>query len=425
MAEETLSTTCCVVGGGPAGMMLGLLLARAGVPVVVLEKHKDFLRDFRGDTVHPSTLELMVELGLIDEFLKLPHERVDRLSAQIGEAHVAVADFSHLPTHCRFIALMPQWDFLSFLADRAKRYRGFDLRLQAEATDLIEEDGRVVGVRARTPRGDLAVRADLVVGCDGRHSTLRERAGLEVEDIGAPIDVLWFRLSRRADDTAETFGHIETGAMMVMLNRGAYWQCAYVIPKGGLAEIKQRGLPAFRDSVVLMSPFVRDRIGELGSWDDIKLLTVTIDRLRQWHRPGLLCIGDAAHAMSPVGGVGINLAIQDAVATANELAAPLKARAVTAAHLAAIQKRRTLPMRVIQFVQTQIQNRVLSRALASKERPTVPLAVKLLQRLPALRRLPARLVGIGIRPEHIGTPEAEPPAAPAETVQEKVRAYRP
>jgi 2-polyprenyl-6-methoxyphenol hydroxylase-like FAD-dependent oxidoreductase len=422
VAEETLSTTCCIVGGGPAGMMLGFLLARAGVPVVVLEKHKDFLRDFRGDTVHPSTLELMVELGLIDAFLALPHERVDRLSGQIGDAHVAIADFSHLPTHCRFIALMPQWDFLNFLAERGRCYRGFDLHLQAEATDLIEEDGRVVGVRARTPRGDLAIRADLVVGCDGRHSTVRERAGLEVEDIGAPIDVLWFRLSRRPDDTAETFGHIETGAMMVMINRGSYWQCAYVIPKGGLDGIRQRGLPAFRDSIVLMSPFVRDRIGEIASWDDVKLLTVTIDRLKQWHRPGLLCIGDAAHAMSPVGGVGINLAVQDAVAAANELAAPLKARAVTAAHLAAIQKRRTLPMRVIQFVQTQVQNRVLSRALASTGRPTVPLAVRLLQRVPALRRLPARLVGIGIRPEHIRTPEAEPPAPAAEAAPARARA---
>ena len=261
---------------------------------------------------------------------------------------------------------MPQWDFLNFLAERGKRYRGFDLRMQAEATELIEEGGRVVGVRARTPGGDLAIRADLVVGCDGRHSTVRERAGFEVEDIGAPIDVLWFRISRRPDDTAETFGHIETGAMMVMLNRGSYWQCAYVIPKGGLAEIKQRGLPAFRDSIVFMSPFVRDRIGEIASWDDVKLLTVAIDRLKQWHRPGLLCIGDAAHAMSPVGGVGINLAVQDAVATANALAEPLKARAVTEAHLAAIQKRRTLPMRVIQFIQTQIQNSVLSRALGEQ-----------------------------------------------------------
>jgi 2-polyprenyl-6-methoxyphenol hydroxylase-like FAD-dependent oxidoreductase len=406
MADMTLETSCCIAGGGPAGMMLGFLLARAGLPVVVLEKHADFLRDFRGDTVHPSTLELMVELGLIDDFLKLPHEKVDRLSAQIGEARVAIADFSHLPTHCRFVALMPQWDFLNFLAQRAKRYRGFDLRMQSEATDLIEMGGRVAGVRVQTPSGVLEVRADLIVGCDGRHSRVRELAGLTVENIGAPIDVLWFRLSRRHSDTTETFGHIEAGAMMVMLNRGDYWQCAYVIPKAGIDEVKQQGLAAFRDNVVAMSPFVQDRVSELKSWDDIKLLTVTIDRLRQWHRPGLICIGDAAHAMSPVGGIGINLAVQDAVAAANTLVAPLKAKAVTSAHLDEIQKRRSLPMRVIQFLQVQIQNNVLSPALASTRRPTVPFLIKLVRQFPVLQRLPARLIGVGVRPEHIRTPEA-------------------
>jgi 2-polyprenyl-6-methoxyphenol hydroxylase-like FAD-dependent oxidoreductase len=405
VANVALKTTCCIAGGGPAGMMLGFLLARAGVPVVVLEKHKDFLRDFRGDTVHPSTLELMVELGLIDDFLKLPHEEVDHLSAQIGDKQVTIADFSHLPTHCRFVALMPQWDFLNFLAERGKRYRDFDLRMQAEVTDLIEVDGRIAGVRVQTPSGVLEIAADLVVGCDGRHSIVRERAGLTVEHIGAAIDVLWFRLSRREADTAETFGHIETGAMMVMLNRGDYWQCAYVIPKGGIDTVQQRGLPAFRVSVAAMSPFVRDRTGELKSWDDIKLLTVAMDRLRQWHRPGLLCIGDAAHAMSPVGGVGINLAIQDAVAAANTLAAPLKSGAVTTAHLDTIQTRRSMPMRVIQWLQVQIQNNVLRHALASTTRPTVPVAIKLLQWVPILQRFPARLVGMGIRPEHIQTPE--------------------
>jgi len=410
VTSATLETTCCIVGGGPAGMMLAFLLARAGVRVVVLEKHKDFLRDFRGDTVHPSTLELMVELGLIDDFLKLPHEKVDHLSGQIGDAHVAIADFSHLPVHCRFIALMPQWDFLNFLAERGKGYPGFDLRMQAEATDLIEEDGRIAGVRARTPSGVLEIRSDLVVGCDGRHSTVRERAGLTVEDIGAPIDVLWFRVSRHGGDTTETFGHIEAGAMMVMLNRGDYWQCAYVIPKGGIEKVREQGLPAFRDKVVAMSPFLRDRIGEIAGWDDVKLLTVAVDRLRQWHRPGLLCIGDAAHAMSPVGGVGINLAIQDAVAAANALAARLAAGTVSAADLDAIQRRRSVPMRVIQWLQVQIQNNVLSRALASTERPGVPFPVKLLQWFPVLRRLPARLVGLGIRREHIRTPEAAPPA---------------
>jgi 2-polyprenyl-6-methoxyphenol hydroxylase-like FAD-dependent oxidoreductase len=301
---------------------------------------------------------------------------------------------------------MPQWDFLTFLAEHGRRYPGFDLRMEAEATELIEAGGRIVGVRAQTPQGPLEVRADLVVGCDGRHSLVRQRAGLEVEEIGAPIDVLWFRVSRRPDDSAETFGHMEAGSMMVMLNRGDYWQCAYVIPKGAIDEVHRRGLPAFLDSVVAMSPFLRDRIGEIASWDDVKLLTVAIDRLPRWHRPGLLCIGDAAHAMSPVGGVGINLAIQDAVATANALAEPLKQGAVREAQLEAIQERRVMPMRIIQWLQVQIQNRVLSRALAATERPKVPFIVKMLQWFPVLQRIPARLVGLGPRPEHIRTPQA-------------------
>ena len=405
MSLASIKTTCCIAGGGPAGMMLGFLLARAGVSVVVLEKHKDFLRDFRGDTVHPSTLELMHELGLLDEFLKLPHERVDHLSGQIGADRVAIADFSHLPTHCKFIALMPQWDFLNFLAGHGKRYPSFDLHMRTEATDLIEEGGRVVGLRATTPDGGLDIRADLVVGCDGRHSTVRERAALAVDDIGAPIDVLWFRMPRRDDDSAETFGHLEAGRMMVMLNRGDYWQCAYVIPKGGIDRVKEKGLPAFRESVVEMSPFLRDRADEIKSWDDVKLLTVAIDRLRRWHKPGLLCIGDAAHAMSPIGGVGINLAVQDAVAAANILAAPLRAGSVTEAHLEAVQRRRTLPMRVIQWVQVKIQDNVLAPTLATTKRPTAPFVIKVLNWFPVLRRFPAQLVGVGIRPEHVRTPE--------------------
>ncbi len=390
-------------------MMLGFLLARAGVQVTVLEKHADFLRDFRGDTIHPSTLELMHELGLLDEFLKVRHDRVDHLTGQVGDERVTIADFSHLPTQCKFVALMPQWDFLNFLAAQARHYPNFDLRMRTEAVGLIESDGVVAGLRARSPEGDIAIAADLVVGCDGRHSTVRVSAGFAVDNLGAPIDVLWFRLSRRAGDTVETFGHLEAGRMMVMLNRGDYWQCAYVIPKGGIDRVKEKGLPAFRDSVVAMSPFLRDRIGEIKSWDDIKLLTVAVDRLRTWHRPGLLCIGDAAHAMSPIGGVGINLAIQDAVAAANILAAPLKTGAVTRAHLAAVQQRRTLPMRAIQWLQVQIQNRVLSPVLAGQERPKLPFAVKLLNWLPVLRRIPARLIGLGIRPEHVRLPEQPAP----------------
>jgi 2-polyprenyl-6-methoxyphenol hydroxylase-like FAD-dependent oxidoreductase len=403
MAETPLKTTCVIAGGGPAGMMLGFLLARAGVAVTVLEKHADFLRDFRGDTVHPSTLELMYELGLLEEFLKLPHSEVTHLSGQIGADQITLADFTHLPTHCKFIALMPQWDFLNFLAKHGKRYPSFDLRMRAQALDLIEERGRVVGLRAETPDGRLEIRADLVVGCDGRHSTLRERTGLTIDNIGAPIDVLWFRVSRRDSDTTETFGHMEAGRMMIMLNRGDYWQCAFVIAKGGIDAVKAKGLPEFRNTIVAMSPFLRDRIGELKTWDDIKPLTVAIDRLRQWHRPGLLCIGDAAHAMSPVGGVGINLAVQDAVAAANILAGPLKAGSVTAQHLAAVQQRRSLPMRVIQWGQVQVQNRVLRPMLASTQRPSVPWPVKLLRWFPVLQRIPARLVGMGIRPEHVRT----------------------
>lgn len=400
-----IKTTCCIVGGGPAGMTLGFLLARAGVAVTVLEKHPDFLRDFRGDTIHPSTLELMHELGLLDEFLKLPHSRVERLSGQIGETTITLADFSHLPTHCKFIALMPQWDFLDFLAAHGKRYPGFDLRMRAEATDLIEEGGRILGLRARTPDGELDIRADLTVACDGRHSTLRALAGFRVDSLGAPMDILWFRISRRPDDTMETFGHMEAGMMLVMLNRNDYWQCAYVIPKGGIDKVKAKGLDAFRDSIAVMSPFLRGRLDEIKDWDDVKLLTVAVDRLPRWHKPGLLCIGDAAHAMSPVGGVGINLAIQDAVAAANILAAPLRQGRVTEALLAAVQQRRTTPMRVIQWLQIQIQNNVLSPVLGTQERPKPPFAAKFLNWFPVLRRIPARLIGLGVRPEHIRTPE--------------------
>jgi 2-polyprenyl-6-methoxyphenol hydroxylase-like FAD-dependent oxidoreductase len=402
---ETITTRCCIAGGGPAGMMLGFLLARAGIDVTVLEKHKDFLRDFRGDTIHPSTLELMHELGLLDAFLKLPHQEVSRLAFQIGAERIPMVDFSHLPVHCKFVALMPQWDFLDFLADRGRRYPNFHLLMQAEATGLIEDGGRVAGLRARTPDGGIEIHATLTVGCDGRHSTIRECAGLPVDDIGAPIDVLWFRLPRHDGDSDETGGHIEAGKMIVMLNRGDYWQCAYVIPKGGIDVVKREGLPAFRERVVDLSPFLVDRVGALKSFDDIKLLTVKIDRLRQWHRPGLLCIGDAAHAMSPVGGVGVNLAVQDAVAAANILAEPLRADAVTAEHLAAVQRRREWPMKVIQRMQVIVQDKLLSPALSGSERPKPPFVMRLIQWFPPLRRIPARIVGLGVRPEHIETPE--------------------
>src|SRR5271155_2037573 len=408
MANSTITTQCCIAGGGPAGMMLGFLLARAGVRVVALEKHADFFRDFRGDTVHPSTLELMVELGLIDEFLKLPHQKIETVTAQIGAERLEMADFRHLPTHCKFIALMPQWDFLNFLAEKGKRYKTFDLRMQAEATDLIEENGRVVGLIAKTPDGALAIRADLVVGCDGRHSTVREKAGLASDDYGAPMDVLWFRLSRKNSDSADTFGHIEAGKLMVMLDRGDYWQCAYVIPKGGIERVKSEGLEAFRARVVEMSPFLADRVGELKTWDDVKLLSVTVDRLQKWWRPGLICIGDSAHAMSPIGGVGINMAVQDAVAAANRLAGPLRDGRATDEDLQAIQERRVPPVRFTQWMQLMIQRRIISRVLESQQRPKPPLFFKAFSVFPALRRIPARLIGVGIRPEHVRTPEAAP-----------------
>jgi 2-polyprenyl-6-methoxyphenol hydroxylase-like FAD-dependent oxidoreductase len=405
VANGSLRTQCCIAGGGPAGMMLGFLLARAGVRVVVLEKHADFLRDFRGDTVHPSTLELIYELGLLDEFLKLPHRTVDRLSLQVGNQRIRLIDLTHLPTQCKFIALMPQWDFLNFLAAHGRRYSQFDLRMRAEATDLIELADRVAGVRVKTPDGELTVEADLVVGCDGRHSTVREKAGLQSDDYGAPMDALWFRVTRRDSDGADVFGHIEAGALLVMLDRGDYWQCAYVIPKGGIDRVKADGIEAFRSRVVALSPFLADRVGELKSFDDIKLLSVMVNRLRQWWRPGLICIGDAAHAMSPIGGVGINIAVQDAVAAANRLAAPLKAGTTTSGHLQAIQARRDFPARMTQKIQLTMQNRIIGPALQATREPKPPLLFKLFDAFPVLRRIPARLLAIGIQPEHVQTPD--------------------
>ncbi|HEY1748595.1 MAG TPA: FAD-dependent oxidoreductase [Xanthobacteraceae bacterium] len=405
MPDAKITTTCCITGGGPAGVMLGFLLARAGVPVVILEKHADFFRDFRGDTIHPSTLELMHELGLLDRFLQLPHQKLERLTMQFGDEHLRMVDLTHLPTHCKYIALMPQWDFLNFIADCGRRYPCFDLRMQTEATDLIEDNGRVVGVRASSAGTELEIRADLVVAADGRHSTLRARSGLQSDDYGAPMDVLWFRLPRRPGDDPESFGHIEAGVMMIMLDRGEYWQCAFVIPKGGIERVKAAGLEAFRGRVVAMSPYVADRINELKSWDDIKLLSVAVDRLRQWWRPGLLCIGDAAHAMSPIGGVGVNLAVQDAVAAANRLASPLKTHSLDNKDLQAVQDRRTLPVRFTQFLQLTMQNRIVSRALSGVQQPKPPLLFKVLDAIAVLRRIPGRLLALGIRPEHIHTPD--------------------
>ena len=511
MAEEAavqkINVRCCIAGGGPAGMVLAYLLARAGVEVLVLEKHADFLRDFRGDTIHPSTLEVMYELGLLEEFLKLPHDELRELSAEINGLQFTVGDFTHVPGHCNFIALMPQWDFLNFMADRAKRYPEFNLRMQAEVTGLIFEGDRIIGVRAKTQLGPVEIRAELVIGADGRRSVVREKAELEVETFGSPIDVLWMRIPRNAGDPPQTFGHIDSGRILVMIQRNDYWQCAFVIAKGSFVGIREKGLQAFRDDIVRLQPFLRGRENELKSWDDVKLLTVVIDRLKKWHRPGLLCIGDAAHAMSPIGGVGINLAIQDAVAAANILApafqrgaalgtipvmdalseaispaegalpaaiamkltpalegvpsahinplldpnaylapsrgpnlssafwrsafdasgarvqshagsaaAPARAAdshsdepaysSVTEDDLAAVQRRREFPTRMMQRIQVAIQNRVISRVLSANKQIEVPLVVKLLRRFPILRRIPAYIVGIGFRPEHVETQDA-------------------
>jgi 2-polyprenyl-6-methoxyphenol hydroxylase-like FAD-dependent oxidoreductase len=405
MVEQTITTKCCITGGGPAGMMLGFLLARAGIDVVVLEKHGDFLRDFRGDTIHPSTLELMRELGLLDEFLKLPHAKVDHMDALFGTTKVGLADLTRLPTTSKFIAFMPQWDFLNFLAAHGARYRGFHLMMKTEATDLVFEGDRVAGVRARRDGAEIEINADVVIAADGRHSTLRERGGFKVEDIGAPMDVLWMRISRHPDDPSNAFGHIEIGRFFIMLNRNDYWQCAFVIPKDSADNLMKQPIADFRAIVRSLSPWLGDRVNEIKSWDDVKLLTVAVDRLERWYRPGLLCIGDAAHAMSPVGGVGINLAVQDAVAAANILYAPLRDKAVTVEDLRKVEARREFPTRVTQRLQVFIQNRVIRRVLAGTAPPQPPLVLRLAQWFPVLQRQFARVIAVGVRPEHIHTPE--------------------
>jgi 2-polyprenyl-6-methoxyphenol hydroxylase-like FAD-dependent oxidoreductase len=402
---EPTATRCCIAGGGPAGVMLGFLLARAGIDVVVLEKHADFFRDFRGDTIHPSTLQLMHELGLLDAFLARPHQEIREIRAQIGDTMLTVADMRHVPTFSKFLALMPQWDFLNFLADNGRRYPTFRLLVDTNVTGLIIEGDVVRGVRAHTQDGPVDIRADLVVGADGRSSTVRAAAGLAVTEIGAPMDVLWMRLSRKPDDQQQVLGRIDFGKMMVMLDRGDYWQCAYVIRKGAFDAIQGAGIESFRAEIASLVPWVGDRLGELRDWNDIKLLTVSVDRLREWYRPGLLCIGDAAHAMSPIGGVGINLAVQDAVAAANILYPAFLRGTPTIADLRAIQKRRVFPMAVIQKIQVVIQNGFLGRFLDVKAKMKPPLAVRLFAAIPLLRLIPGYVIGVGVRPEHIRTPD--------------------
>jgi len=399
--KKVMRTQLAIVGGGPAGMMHGLLMARAGLDVVVVEKHGDFLRDFRGDTVHPSTLQVIHELGLLEDFLKRPHQKLREMSGVIGGVPVKLADFKNVRTQCRFIAMMPQWEFLDFLSAHARRYPNFRLLMEAEATDLIEEGGRVAGVIADTQQGRLELKADLVVGCDGRHSLVREKAGLPLIEFGVPIDVLWMKLSKSPTDSPTTLGRIAAGLIFVTLDRGDYWQCALVIAKGGAETFRAAGLEAFRQSIAKVAPTFADRVHELQDWGQIKLLTVKVNRLREWCRPGLLCIGDAAHAMSPIGGIGINLAIQDAVAAANILAPSFARGTPSLDDLKRVQRRREFPTRMTQNFQMAIQNNVMTRMLATKENPKPPLPVRLLNRFPRLRGLPARFIGLGIRPEHV------------------------
>ena len=388
-------------------MVLALLLARMGVDVVVLEKHADFLRDFRGDTVHPSTLEIMYELGILDEFLKRPHQEIRAASVQIGQDTIPMMDLRHLPTHCKFVAMMPQWEFLNFISAQAAEYPAFHLKMQAEVTDLIHENGRIVGALAKTPDGPVKVRALLVVGADGRRSVVRECAGLKAIDLGAPMDVFWMRINRASSDPADSLGRIDRGHMFVMINREEYWQCAFLIPKGSADEVRQKGIEAFQRSILEIAPFLGERVQELNDWNDVSLLTVAVDRLEKWYKPGLLCIGDAAHAMSPIGGVGINLAIQDAVAIANLLGAILLQRSPSESELATVQQRRMFPTRVTQGFQVLAQNNIIRRVLASdKNKPMrAPWFMKLFGRFPFLRRIPARMLGVGVRPEHVRTPK--------------------
>ena len=391
--------TCCIVGCGPAGAILGYLLARAGVDVLVLEKHEDFLRDFRGDTIHPSTAQLMDELGLGPEFNALPLRHSDTLSVVTDDGEFTVADFRR--GSGRPLGFLPQWDFLNFVVEQARRYPDFSLRMRTEVVDLVRQGGRVTGVHVRDQDGTTStLTADLVVAADGRDSVIRSQSGLRLVSFGAPMDVLWFRLSRTGSDPRNAFGRLAPGRLLIMIDRDDYWQVGYIIRKGGLDDLRAKGLAAFRQQIVSLTGFVGDRANEIVDWDDIALLRVQLHRLRRWWRPGLLCIGDAAHAMSPVGGVGINLAIQDAVATARILAGPLRRRRLSSVHLARVQVRRALPAILTQAVQRVIQKRVLARVLTGEVGQRAPAGLRLIDRTPALQAIPAWAIGRGVLPEH-------------------------
>lgn len=403
--RRTIHTRCCIVGGGPAGMMLGYLLGRAGVETLVLEKHADFFRDFRGDTVHPSTLQVMDELGLIDGFLKLPHQRLQKMDGKFGDTSIRIADLSRLHVKYPFIAFMPQWDFLNFLRESGRQFPSLKVMMNAEVTGLLGSNDKVAGVRADTPEGPVEILADLTIGCDGRHSIVRQSANLEVEEIGASMDVLWFRAGKRANENESLFARLEPGKMMVTFDRGDYWQCAYVIAKDEYEMVRARGLDTLRADITSMAPILKSGMADVRTWDDVKLLTVAINRLKRWTRPGLLCIGDAAHAMSPVGGVGVNLAVQDAVATANLLAVRLQQGCPAEAELDAVRRRREFPVRMTQTMQVVVQNRLIGAALKPGHQPLrPPVIVRMINALPWLQGITARFVGLGVRPEHVHSP---------------------
>ena len=396
MAEIDL----CIVGGGPAGMMAGLLFARAGVRTLVLEKHGDFLRDFRGDTVHPSTMEILHQLGMLGRFLERPHDRLERAELRAAGRVWAIGDLSHLHTPAPFIAMMPQWEFLDFLRDEAARFPSFALRMKAPVEAFLEGQGRVTGVRLA---GGEELHARLTIAADGRSSLVR--SVLPVEDLGAPMDALWFRVGKTDPGTRALRGSAERGRILAMIDRGDYWQCALIIPKGGAERLTAQGIGAIRSIVAAAAPDLD--LGELDEIEDLHLLSVKLDRLVEWHRPGLLAIGDAAHAMSPIGGIGINLAVQDAVAAANILAGPLARGAPVDDLLSKVQKRREWPTRVIQAGQKAAQDRIIGRLLEpGPPLATAPLAVRMLDRFPVLRRIPGRIIGLGVRRERVRSPSA-------------------
>lgn len=408
-APRVITTRCCVVGSGPAGMVLSYLLARAGVDVVTLEKHPDFLRDFRGDTLHPSSMEIMDELGLLDDLLKLPVDRAPFVRARSMDLEVMFADFRHLRTRTKFLAFLPQHEFLNFFASKGEEYPTFHLLMRTSFTDLIfDATGRVAGVRAEGPDGPLEIRAELVIGADGRWSRVREKAGLPQMDLGAPFDVFWFRLPRESDDPEHVLGRFENGRLLVLFNRNDYWQVAYMMPKGGFDELREAGLEEFKRTVAIYTPFADERVEAIQSWKEVPFLTVRMDRLLEWYRPGVLCIGDAAHAMSAIAGIGINLAIHDAVAAANILAIPLRDLTLTVGHLRKFQKRRESPTRRYQRFQIVFQDRVIKPSFKTTPKPISTL--RIVSRFPVLTRLSGRVIGIGFRPEHADVPAVLPSA---------------